>query len=370
MESAIHDERRRKRLPGRARRHVRPGRDAGALARAVRRLGLRVGARRQPHLQRVRRIFGAPYWSLSKWAKHKVKNAVNFIGAFEKALATEAKQHRADGVICGHIHTPRCTTTSGCATSIAATGSKAAPRSAKRHDGQFEIITWIRERSETPSVARAEGGVKILVATDAWQPQVNGVVRHSGIWPERSRARRQNGIRHSGGVPHRAAAELSGDPPCAAAAGRDGAAARAIKPDAIHIATEGPIGIGDAAVCLRRGLPFTTSFHTRFPDYLAERLPVPRQWSEALVWRWLRRFPRAAAPRSWRPRRRLAAELATRGFKNVRLWPRGVDAGCSARAKPISAAAPDLSDGRPAGGREEPGGVSGARSAGHQGGGG
>jgi UDP-2,3-diacylglucosamine pyrophosphatase LpxH len=50
--------------------------------------------------------FGAPYWSLSKWAKHKVKNAVDFIGAFEKALAIEAHKHKADGVICGHIHTP------------------------------------------------------------------------------------------------------------------------------------------------------------------------------------------------------------------------------------------------------------------------
>jgi len=53
----------------------------------------------------VRRWFGVPYWSLSQWAKLKVKNAVNYIGAFEKALATEARHHRADGVICGHIHT-------------------------------------------------------------------------------------------------------------------------------------------------------------------------------------------------------------------------------------------------------------------------
>ena len=76
-----------------------------------------------------RRIFGAPYWSLSKWAKLKVKNAVNYIGAFEKALATEAKHHHADGVICGHIHTPPCMTITGCATSTAATGWKAARRS-------------------------------------------------------------------------------------------------------------------------------------------------------------------------------------------------------------------------------------------------
>ena len=46
-----------------------------------------------------------PYWSLSQWAKLKVKNAVNYIGAFEQTLAGEARRHGADGVICGHIHT-------------------------------------------------------------------------------------------------------------------------------------------------------------------------------------------------------------------------------------------------------------------------
>ena len=51
-----------------------------------------------------RKLFGVPYWSLSQWAKLKVKNAVKFIGAFERELATEAKKRGADGVICGHIH--------------------------------------------------------------------------------------------------------------------------------------------------------------------------------------------------------------------------------------------------------------------------
>jgi UDP-2,3-diacylglucosamine pyrophosphatase LpxH len=52
----------------------------------------------------LRRRLGFPYWSLSQWAKHKVKNAVNYIGEFEKTLAEEAHRHAADGVICGHIH--------------------------------------------------------------------------------------------------------------------------------------------------------------------------------------------------------------------------------------------------------------------------
>ena len=73
------------------------------------------------------------------------------------------------------------------------------------------------------------------------------------------------------------------------------------------------------------GLPFTTSFHTRFPDYLAERLPVPERWTCDVTWGLLRRFHRAgAAVLAATPT--LATELGTRGFKNVKLWPRGVDA--------------------------------------------
>ena len=58
------------------------------------------------HFNAVRRRLGFPYWSFSAWAKLKVKNAVNFIGAFERELAEEARRRGADGVICGHIHHP------------------------------------------------------------------------------------------------------------------------------------------------------------------------------------------------------------------------------------------------------------------------
>jgi len=78
-------------------------------------------------------------------------------------------------------------------------------------------------------------------------------------------------------------------------------------------------------LCLKRGVPFTTSFHTRFPDYISERLPLPKGWSSDLVWRWLRGFHApAAAVLAATPS--LVSELGTRGFNNVRLWPRGVDA--------------------------------------------
>jgi glycosyltransferase involved in cell wall biosynthesis len=76
---------------------------------------------------------------------------------------------------------------------------------------------------------------------------------------------------------------------------------------------------------VKRGLPFTTSLHTRFPDYLAGRLPVPERWTCDLTWAWLRRFHGAGtAVLAATPT--LGLELIDRGFKNVKLWPRGVDA--------------------------------------------
>ena len=92
------------------------------------------------------------------------------------------------------------------------------------------------------------------------------------------------------------------------------------RPDSIHIATEGPIGLMVRRYCRQRKLPFTTSFHTRFPEYVRARVPVP----ENLIWRALRRFHApsravmAATPA-------LASELTERGFENVVLWPRGVE---------------------------------------------
>jgi glycosyltransferase involved in cell wall biosynthesis len=78
-------------------------------------------------------------------------------------------------------------------------------------------------------------------------------------------------------------------------------------------------------VCLRRGLPFTTSFHTRFPDYVAERVPFMSRWSSELIWAWMRRFHRpASAVIAATPT--LVGELEERRFRNVKLWARGVDA--------------------------------------------
>jgi 1,2-diacylglycerol 3-alpha-glucosyltransferase/glucuronosyltransferase len=169
--------------------------------------------------------------------------------------------------------------------------------------------------------------MRILVATDAWHPQVNGVVRTLGHVAREARALGAElkflapGEFWTLPMPSYREIRLALPGPGDVERRIDRA-----RPDAIHVATEGPLGHAARRVCVRRGLPFTSSLHTRFPDYLAERLPVPERWTCDVAWGWLRRFHGAgAAVLAATPT--LGSELTTRGFKNVKLWPRGVDAG-------------------------------------------
>jgi glycosyltransferase involved in cell wall biosynthesis len=168
--------------------------------------------------------------------------------------------------------------------------------------------------------------MKILVATDAWHPQVNGVVRTLGQIAQEAPAFGASIVLLTPSdfrtlpMPSYPEIRLSLVSP-----GMVERRLEALAPDAIHIATEGPIGHAARRVCLRRGLPFTTSFHTRFPDYIAERVPLARRWSSDLTWAWLRRF-HAPATAVMAATPTLARELSERRFRNVKLWTRGVDA--------------------------------------------
>ena len=90
----------------------------------------------------VRRNLGFPYWSLSKWAKLKVKNAVNYIGSFEKTLAAEAQRHGVDGVICGHIHHAVIHNQYGLHYINCGDWVESCTAVAEHDDGRFEIVTW------------------------------------------------------------------------------------------------------------------------------------------------------------------------------------------------------------------------------------
>ncbi len=163
--------------------------------------------------------------------------------------------------------------------------------------------------------------MRILIATDAWHPQVNGVVRTLTMMAE---AARTLGAEVVFLTPEPfPTVRLPSYPDLRIAMPSPAKIARMItaaQADCIHIATEGPIGLMARRYCIKRGLRFTTSFHTRFPEYISARAPVPESW----VWALLRRFHGAShAVMAATPA--LADELRGRGFRNVVLWPRGVD---------------------------------------------
>ncbi len=161
----------------------------------------------------------------------------------------------------------------------------------------------------------------LVIVTDAWKPQVNGVVRTLGKVSDEMRARGM-------GVTIIAPSQFK-SLPCPSypeirlAVTSRRTVMRRIEeaaPTYIHIATEGPLGYLARKCRLQRGWPFTTSFHTRFPEYLSQRLPVP----ERLTYSYLRWF-HGAAQSCLVPTRSIQAELEKRGFANTRLWTRGVD---------------------------------------------
>jgi 1,2-diacylglycerol 3-alpha-glucosyltransferase/glucuronosyltransferase len=162
---------------------------------------------------------------------------------------------------------------------------------------------------------------RVLVATDAWHPQVNGVVRTLSALAHSARRFGVNiEFLSADGFP---TIPLPTYPGLRLALPGPGAIARRIdqaRPEAIHIATEGPIGHMVRAYCRSRGRPFTTSFTTRFPEYIAARLPIPEAWTYAA----LRRF-HAAAALTMVAAPSLMSELAQRGFANLGMWTRGVD---------------------------------------------
>jgi len=163
--------------------------------------------------------------------------------------------------------------------------------------------------------------MRIALVTDAWAPQVNGVVR---TLTETTRELRRRGHEVEVTSP-----DLFRSLPCptypeirlALGAGRAvGRRLSALAPDAVHIATEGPLGWAARGWCRRQRRPFTTAYHTQFPDYLARRTGLPA----SLFWPYIRRFHRPAA-RIMVATQTIREQLRAQGLTQVVEWSRGVD---------------------------------------------
>ena len=163
--------------------------------------------------------------------------------------------------------------------------------------------------------------MRIALVSDAWRPQVNGVAR--------TLAALHDGLKAAGHDVFPLTPELFRTVPCPtdrevrlaiAARPRLTRLLEVLTPDAIHIATEGPLGMVARKYCIKRNLHFTTAYHTKYPEYLEARFGVPMTWTYAI----LRRFhcPSSAIMVATETVRR---ELAANGFEQLALWTRGVD---------------------------------------------
>ena len=163
--------------------------------------------------------------------------------------------------------------------------------------------------------------MRILIVSDAWTPQVNGVVRT---------LQSVNGeLERSGRDVRVLSPDLFRSVPCPtypeirlALGGRRavGALIEEAAPDSLHIATEGPLGLAARRWCLDRGFAFTTAYHTQFPEYVAKRSGLPT----GLFWPYIRWFHRPAGA-ILVSTRTIARQLHSQGLPHTRLWGRGVD---------------------------------------------
>lgn len=164
---------------------------------------------------------------------------------------------------------------------------------------------------------------RIMISTDAWYPQVNGVVR---TLDNVTHALREQGnvvslLSNEGkktwNMPFYPEIQLS-----YFSQSEIDEAVQSFKPNHIHIATEGPLGFAMRRYCLKNNLAFTTGYHTRFAEYIQARMPIPG--IETLVYKLLRWFHRPSKA-VLTPTLSISKDLENRRFENVVTWTRGVD---------------------------------------------
>lgn len=164
----------------------------------------------------------------------------------------------------------------------------------------------------------------IAIVTDAWHPQTNGVVRTLSTTCEVLRRwGHQVTVISPEGHPSIPAPTYPEIRLALTAPGAVGRQLARIAPDAVHIATEGPLGLAARAYCLRRKVPFTTAYHTQFPDYVARRTGLPA----SLFWPYIRWFHRPAET-IMVATETIREQLRAHGLTRLTHWSRGVDLAC------------------------------------------
>ena len=278
-------------------------------------------------LNRWRAEFGYGYWSLSAWVKYRVKRAVSFVSGFEEAVSHDCRQRGFDGVICGHIHHAEITDYDDIRYMNCGDWVESCTALVEDERGEFKLIRWADEMNAAAHGAvsdiatAAAARLKLLLVTDAWEPQTNGVVTTlKQVIPHLNRRGVEVAVLHPAQF---RTMPLPGYPEIRVAldAWRIGRRIREAQADTIHIATEGPLGIAARAFLARRSIPFC--------DVAAHQVPRIRLGAHRIAAR--RSATRFCAGSTRRPsrrslqRRRTKRELERWGLRHLVVWGRGVD---------------------------------------------
>ncbi len=237
---------------------------------------------------------------------------MKYIHNYERALASEARKRGVDGVICGHIHRPEVLQLDDVMYCNDGDWVESCTTLVEDHSGKLSLLRWTENRevildanSSAPLIERLTGRSldRAAVNSDASNQRiviVTGCVatanqwcgayteyyaQYAGVTGARCACHRAQS------VPQFSLPDLSRDSPVLAASKSITSQLHALKPNAVHIATEGPLGMAARSWCLKQRWPYTTSYHTQFPEYVRARFPLPIDWSYAL----LRRFHGRAA---------------------------------------------------------------------------
>ncbi len=164
--------------------------------------------------------------------------------------------------------------------------------------------------------------MRIMIVTDAWEPQMNGVVRTmQRVIGELEAEGHVFEVVHPGDGFR--TFPLPTYPEIKLALFARGAVEKrfhAFEPDAVHVVTEGTLGMAGRAMCLKIKHPFSTAYHTRFPEYVSARFPIPLSWGYAFI-RWFHKY----SGRVMVPTQSMVDELDAKQFINTVAWTRGVD---------------------------------------------
>ncbi len=312
-------------------------------------------------LNRWRAEFGYGYWSLSAWVKYRVKRAVSFVSGFEEAVSHDCRQRGFDGVVCGHIHHAEITDYDDIRYMNCGDWVESCTALVEDERGEFKLIRWADEMNAAAKARyryrrrAAAARLKLLLVTDAWEPQTNGVVTTlKQVIPHLNRRGVDVAVVHPGTVQNDPATRLPRDSRRARCVAHRSPHSRGTHRTRFTSRRKVHWALRHALFLTRRSIPFC--------DFAAHQVPRIRFGAHRIAVVDRLRVS-ALVPRAGRVDARYhyvaqSANSSAGGCEHLVVWGRGVDTALFTPRRRTPRDRPQAAVRRPNRGRKEPRGVS------------